>query len=188
MIYEQYKGTTVETLSNNITNLFNNLVIGAVNSFEESIYNINTAVGTGLDIWGKLLGFPRYIADPNNVEAYIELSDAQYRVILRIIAFQTASSPTIQNINRNMRQLFTETLGADAYVIDNRDMALITYVFSDKIPTWLKSVFEIYDILPRPMGVGVNIVENVINILGFEGQDSSAESVTNFSNVIFGNN
>lgn len=188
MIYEQYRDTTVERLALNITKLFEDLVIGAVNSFEESIYNINTAAGIGLDIWGKLLSFPRFITDPDNTSKYIELSDEQYRVILRIVAFQTASEPTIQNINRNMRQLFSGTLGADAYVVDNRDMAFITYVFSDKIPPWLKSVFEIYDILPRPMGVGINITENIVNILGFEGQDTPDKSITNFSNVIFGSN
>lgn len=188
MIYEQYKGTNVETLSLNIAKLFNDLVIGAVDSFEASIYNINTANSNGLDIWGKLLNFPRYITNPDSQNDYIELSDEQYRVILRIIAFQTASEPTIQNINRNMIQLFSGIIGVRAYVVDNRDMAFITYIFSNKIPVWLKSIFEIYDILPRPMGVGVNITENIVNILGFEGQNTPDNSITNFNNVIFGSN
>ena len=184
MIYEQYKNTTIEVLSLNIVKLFDDLVIGAVNSFENSIYNINSADSIGLDIWGKLLNFPRHINIPGNL-SYITLEDNQYRLILSILAFQAASDPTIENINKNMSTLFSGIIGVKAYVVDNGDMEFITYVFTDKIPDWLKIIFENYDILPRPMGVGVNLTELTVGILGFEGQTTEAEPFTNLYAAIF---
>lgn len=64
----------------------------------------------------------------------------------------------IPDINRFMQWLFADD--GFVYVVDNLDMT-ITYVFNFTPSPDVLSVFELYDILPRPAGVSVSIVIDV---------------------------
>lgn len=178
-IEDQYRNTNIETFGNNLEELFNKIIIKPIDDFYTDCYNLDTAKGEGLDKWGELLDFPRYIKNYIGSEPFYRLEDDQYRKILKIKAIQRRGNVTIGEINTYMDALFKTTQGS-AYIIDPQDMTFVTYVFDYQIESWLWFVFNNYDILPRPGGVGAKVTENVLFPFAFEGQ---AES--NFYNVNF---
>lgn len=180
--YEMYKGTTVEALSDGLSNVVQQYCVDISKEYFDNIYNISTAKGKGLDLWGTLLNFPRYIY--NGEENGLELTDDEYRVVLQVVYSTFAVEPTIPNLNHVMRLIFG-TQGLTAYVIDELDMGFITYVFTQQLPVWLNIVFYTYEILPRPMGVGARIREEPTQYLGFDGQNVAGSNIGNFTRSVF---
>ena len=179
--YEMYKNTTVEKLTNGLVGLFDTLVIKEVDDYKNLFYNIDTANSEGLDLWGQFLKFPRYVTTD---EGYERLEDAQYRIILKAKALQMTRPPTINGINKSINDIFG-VLDITCYILDTQDMSFVTYVFIDLLPDWLRNIFEKYDILPRPAGVGVAISEAERRYIGFFGQNSNGTNISNFTKVNF---
>lgn len=179
--YEMYKNTTVEKLTNGLVGLFDTLVIKEVDDYKNLFYNIDTANSEGLDLWGQFLKFPRYVTTN---EGYERLEDEQYRVILKAKALQMTRPPTINGINKSINDIFG-ALDIVCYILDTQDMSFVTYVFIDLLPDWLRNIFEKYDILPRPAGVGVAISEAERRYIGFFGQNSNGSNVSNFTKTNF---
>lgn len=179
--YEMYKNTTTEKLANGLVSLFDKLVIKEVDNYKNLFYNIDTANSDGLDLWGKFLKFPRYVTTD---EGYERLEDAQYRIILKAKALQLTRPPTISGINKSINDLFG-ALDIICYVLDTQDMSFVTYVFVDLLPDWLSNIFEKYDVLPRPAGVGVAIAEAERRYIGFFGQNSNGTNIHNFTKTNF---
>lgn len=179
--YEMYKNTTVEKLTNGLVGLFDKFVIKEVDNYKNLFYNIDTANSEGLDLWGQFLKFPRYVTTN---EGYERLEDAQYRVILKAKALQMAQPPTINGINKSINDIFG-ALDIVCYILDTQDMSFVTYVFIDLLPDWLRNIFEKYDILPRPAGVGVAISEAERRYIGFFGQNSNGSNISNFTKTNF---
>lgn len=179
--YEMYKNTTVEKLTNGLVGLFDTLVIKEIDDYKNLFYNIDTANSEGLDLWGQFLKFPRYVTTN---EGYERLEDSQYRVILKAKALQMTRPPTINGINKSINDIFG-ALDIVCYIRDTQDMSFVTYVFIDLLPDWLRNIFEKYDILPRPAGVGVAISEAERRYIGFFGQNSNGTNISNFTKVNF---
>lgn len=179
--YEMYKNTTTEKLTNGLVSLFDTLVIKEVDDYKNLFYNIDTANSEGLDLWGQFLRFPRYVTTD---EGYEKLEDAQYRVILKAKALQMTRPPTINGINKSINDIFG-ALDIVCYILDTQDMSFVTYVFIDLLPDWLRNIFEKYDILPRPAGVGVAISEAERRYIGFFGQNSNGTNISNFTKTNF---
>lgn len=184
IVQSQYIGTNIEKLLLNLKQVFNKHIKEAVDSFCNDIYNLKTARGIGLDIWGEILNFPRVIRGFEDDDDYITLSDDEYRTILEIKALQMTTSETIPAMNRDLKRLFTDVYNVSAYVDDFQNMTVVNYVFLWNIPNWLKSAFTHYDLLPHPMGVGAGFTEALAMPFGFEGQ--GADEVTNFYRSKFG--
>lgn len=179
--YEMYKNTTTEKLTNELVSLFDTLVIKEVDNYKNLFYNIDTANSEGLDLWGQFLKFPRYVTTN---EGYERLEDAQYRVILKAKALQLTRQPTISVINKSINDIFG-VLDIVCYILDTQDMSFVTYIFVNLLPDWLRNIFEKYDILPRPAGVGVAISEAERRYIGFFGQNSNGTNISNFTKVNF---
>ena len=179
--YEMYKNTTTEKLTNELVSLFDTLVIKEVDNYKNLFYNIDTANSEGLDLWGKFLKFPRYVTTN---EGYERLDDTQYRVILKAKALQLTRPPTISGINKSINDIFG-VLDIVCYILDTQDMSFVTYIFVNLLPDWLSNIFEKYDILPRPAGVGVAISEAERRYIGFFGQNSNESNISNFTKVNF---
>lgn len=81
------------------------------------------------------------------------LSTEQKRIILQLRYRQLVSRGTVPEINAMLADLFG-ALGP-AYVLDNEDMTM-TYVFGFEPSSALLQVLDLFDILPRPAGVGVS--------------------------------
>lgn len=178
IVQAQYIGTNIEKFLLNLEKVLKKHVKDVVDSFCVDIYDLKTAKGIGLDVWGEILNFPRVIRGYLDTDDYITLSDDEYRTILGIKALQMTTNETIPAMNRDLKRLFTDTYNVYAYVDDNQDMSIVNYVFLWAIPDWLKSAFTHYDLLPHPMGVGTGFTEALAMPIGFDGQ--GADEVTNF--------
>ena len=169
-LQSQYQGTNIDTLLTALDGVFQKYTGQAINDFFNNIYNLDTANNVGLEFWGKILNFPKVIKglDDNTV---IELSDDEYRTILKLMALQTKTNLTIPEINAELAALLQNY--GKAYVVDNQDMSLSNFVFVFKLPVWLKAAFQNYNLLPSPMGVGTTFREVLTAYIGFQGQDLS---------------
>lgn len=146
--------------------------------FFDFIWNINTAQGTGLDIWGRIIGVSRVVqipvsnryfgteeqlgsTDPFNVSPFFigapttnnfALTDANYRTLLFAKALANICDGSIPAINQLLMNLFPN-LGGNAYVIDgNLEM---TYRFDFVLTPVQLAIVQNSGVLPRPPGVSV---------------------------------
>lgn len=174
-IQNQYKNTNIETLINDLTDLYNQLITTPLQDFYNNIYNLDTAQGIGLDLWGQRLNFPRtikYIDETNQQESSITLQDDEYRLILQVVTLKLYTQMTVPGINKTLKELFSY-YNANAYTIDNKDMTYVNYIFVWEIPEYMKQAFNNYDLLPHPLAVGTTYKEAFYQIFGFKGQNLS---------------
>lgn len=182
-IQNQYQGTNIETLLNGLADLYNKLITQPVQEFYNNIYNLETAAGIGLDIWGEKLNFPRtikFIDADTGVETSKTLDDNEYRLILKVLSLKFYTKMTVPGINKTLKELFS-FYDVQAYTVDNQDMTYINYVFLWEMPEYLKQAFNNYDLLPHPLAVGTRYREAFYQIFGFKGQELS----DNFYRTIF---
>ena len=154
-----------------------------IDNFYNTVWNVATAVGFGLDIWGRIVGVPRKIniiplpdyfgfnealpgSFPFNQEPFysgivstgtFELSDDSYRVLIMTKALANISSFTAPSVNALLSTLFKGR--GSCYVQEIGPMA-IEYVFNFALETWEASVIQQSDLMPRPAGVSLTIVVN----------------------------
>lgn len=132
-------------------------------TFYNYVWNVETAQGFGLDIWGRIVGVSRLLNVPGstpNPGGYsftpgtYELSDSQYRTVLLVKALANISDSTANSLNTLFSNLFA-TRGR-CYALDTGSMTM-------------RLVFEFYlepfeyviinTIAPRPAGVLLNILQ-----------------------------
>lgn len=114
-----------------------------ITNFYNNIWNVNTAVGNGLDIWGQIVGVSRYLtsaasnylgyAEANSVGTAAQpfnqapfysgtmsnnnfaLTDGQYRRLILVKAAANISSLTVPSINALLRAEFGTSDGINPY-------------------------------------------------------------------------
>ena len=174
-IQDQYKNTNIETLTNALTELYDKFITQPIQEFYENIYNLDTAVNIGLDLWGERLNFPRtikYIDEITGKESAVTLQDDEYRLVLQIATLKLYTKMSVPGINKTLKELFA-FYNARAYTVDNQDMTYVNFIFLWEIPDYLKQAFSNYDLLPHPMAVGTRYREALAQIFGFKGQKLS---------------
>lgn len=156
--------------------------------FYTNIFDLRTANTFGLQIWSIILGQPLFIniAESGNpswgfgtfhenftrgnfsgpATESIRLSDATARVLLQLRYFQLISSGTVPETNRALKWIFGEKYGV-AFLIDNHDMTQF-YTFKFALPSDLAFIFNNFDVLPRPAGVGSSYQVIVNEAWGFD--------------------
>lgn len=144
----------------------------------KTIWNLETAQGYGLDVWGRIVGVPRVLS--LSTQSYLgffessdltqegfgqvpwysggdatnnyRLADDGYRQLIYAKALANISDGSVIALNTILTTLFAGQ--GDAYVRDNGDMT-ITYVFKF-VPTAVQvSIIQNSGVLPRPAGVSV---------------------------------
>jgi len=154
-----------------------------LNNFYANVWNIYTAVGFGLDIWGRIVNIPRTINIPpaNNFFGFDEalpdahpfnqapfysgvtpgtlytLTDDAYRVLILTKALANISSFTAPSVNALLQFMFAGR--GSCYVLEISPMQ-IEYVFNFALQSWEAAILEQASLMPRPAGVGVTIVVN----------------------------
>lgn len=182
-IQDQYKNTNIETLINGLADLYDKLITQPLNDFYNNIYNLDTASGIGLDLWGEKLNFPRtikYIDETSEKESSVTLEDDEYRLVLKVLTLKLYTQMSVPGINKTLKELFSY-YNAQAYTTDEQDMTYVNYIFLWEIPEYLKQAFSNYDLLPHPLAVGTKYREANYKIFGFKGQNLS----DNFYRAIF---
>lgn len=172
-------------------------------SWFTNVFNLATANQFGLIVWGIILGLPLYVnlspttgpvfgfdgslgsgavnfdngvlVDQNGSSDFLPLETQ--RIALQLRYFQLTSSGTIPETNRMLKYVFANH--GRAWLLDNHDMTQ-TYVFDFPITWDLAFLFNNYDILPRPAGVGSNYEDATLVYFGFDG--SLGSGALNFDN------
>ena len=114
--------------------IFNNLI------------NINTATGTSLDVWGRILAIPRTLTTATGQTTW---DDDTYRFLLLYKALANISAADAATQNNLLSQLF----GEETFVLDNQNMTLrvVTLFLPDAMQ---QAILNAYGLLTRGAGVG----------------------------------
>lgn len=148
------------------------------NAFYRMVWNVETARGFGLDIWGRIVGVSRvlYIADGaflgfikatgsqsfadgifyggGVLTANYALTDEAYRRVILAKAAFNISDCSCASINAILRSLFPDNL--NPHVRDNEDMTM-TFVFGATLSAVDFAIVTQSGVLPRPVGVAFTV-------------------------------
>lgn len=183
ILWQYDNAPSLKSLINQKQTWYKNNVTDFIEAFKTNVFNINTANDFGLNIWGKILNFSRYITYATGVVHYC--TTEEYRFLLKAQVLKFKMRCTVPEINKFCKILFEDTAN-QCYVLDNKNMT-ITYMlqkdFSDKqwLISWLLDPAQKYtDFLPRPAGVEALISTGYTGYFGFEGS-----GIEGFDNGIF---
>lgn len=153
-----------------------------IDDFYRTIWNLSTAEGIGLDIWGRILGISRYILiteknqflgsslsdkDLQNfkLNTNYKMNDEMFRSMLFIKAYSNIIYCTAYHINQLLTNLFKKR--GPAYYVKNGTMKA-RYVFEFNLSAIEKAVLISADLLPRPTGVLIDYYEpDITKTFGF---------------------
>jgi hypothetical protein len=154
-----------------------------IDEFFRLLWNVDTAQGYGLDVWGRIVGVSRVLFLPATGGEFLgfeeagdaftlghapffsvggtltenfTLSDAAYRRLIFAKALANISDGSIPSINQILINLFSEY--GNCYVVDNNDMTL-TYTFGSELSPVDFAIVTQSGVLPRPAGVTATIDE-----------------------------
>lgn len=165
------------------------------------VFNLETANDFGLNVWAIILGQNIYVNSSSSILDKVpfgfgddhanfnngnfasdtgttyQLPTESARILLRLRYFQLTSVGAVPEINRMLKYVF-KNYGL-AYVEDNLDMTM-RYVFTFPLNSDLLYIFNNFDVLPRPAGVGSTFIQGDVKFFGF------GEPHANFENGNFG--
>lgn len=154
---------------------------GKFDEFFDKIWNVDTAEGYGLDVWGRIVGVVRNLAvqagqflgfeeanDPVNEAPFgqaplygafnatsnFALSDSSFRLLILAKAAANICDGSIPAINKILMDLFPGR--GNAYVVDNGGMSM-TYAFSFVLTPVELAIVKTSGVLPKPAGVSVSV-------------------------------
>lgn len=151
-------------------------------AFYALIWNIDTAEGYGLDVWGRIVGVGRAVRVPirpwfgfaeaggsyalplNQGTFYdgtalttpVTLGDEAYRTLIFAKALANICDGSIPAFNRILQNLFPAR--GNCYVRDNLNMTL-TYIFEFTLTATEIAILSQSGVLPRPVGVAAKVVQ-----------------------------
>lgn len=148
--------------------------------FFEMVWDVTTAQGYGLDVWGRIVGVGRVLLVANDfvfgfneatpgaypfnegvfynggpAEANYALSDNAYRLLILAKAAANISDGSSASINQILLALFPGR--GNCYVVDGLDMTM-TYTFEFTLTAVELAIVVQSGALPRPAGVEMLVV------------------------------
>lgn len=202
LLWEYNEATNLQALLRQKQDWYNTNQTEFWEDFYTNIFNLQTANDFGLQIWAIILGQPLFVnGTPSDRVTWgfgtphenftrgnfsgtssgtHRLGTETARVLLQLRYFQLVSSGTVPETNRALKWIFGENYGP-AWLNDNHDMTQF-YTFTFPLPSDLQFIFNNFDVLPRPAGVGSSYRVIVDETWGF---DSSHENFDhgNFSEL-----
>lgn len=167
-------------------------------TFYDFVWNVETAQGFGLDIWGRIVnivrtllipppilnfGFneagsqakpfneaPFYDGIPPASETYF-LADDAYRKLILVKALANISATNAPTLNQLLQNLFGDR--GRCYVNDMGGMAL-RYTFEFDLTTYEFAITTQSGALPRPAGVASSMFNSALPLFGFSEAGPSA--------------
>ncbi|MCH7381597.1 MULTISPECIES: DUF2612 domain-containing protein [Acinetobacter] len=147
-------------------------------NFYDFVWDLNTAQGFGLDIWGKIVGVSRSlrVTDPEDYFGFKDseyqpfdqapfydetipigtvyiLDDVQYRILIITKALANISATNAQALNLLLRQLFNNRR---CYVEEVGGMQ-VNYVFEFALTNLEYAILAQSGVIQKPAGVKINI-------------------------------
>lgn len=149
-------------------------------SLYDLIWNVATAKGYGLDVWGRIVGVSRVVQFPNSsqlplgfeeadswvgfgqggfytgnvINSNFSLSDDDFRTLIYAKAAGNISDGSIPSVNSILLTLFPHR--GNCYVQDNQNMS-VTYVFKFPLNPVELAIVELSGVLPTAVGCAVTI-------------------------------
>ena len=167
-------------------------------TFFDFVWNVETAQGFGLDIWGRIVGIARELLIPppiNNFgfneaggsahsfnespfyngippvsETYI-LADDAYRQLILVKALANISATNAPALNQLLQNMFAGR--GRCYVNDLGGMAL-RYTFEFDLTPYEFAIMTQSGALPRPAGVNASLFQSALPLFGFSEAGVSA--------------
>ena len=191
-IYTQYKRD-----SSNLCDLIDRAALGLdvqqdFADFHKNFWDIETATGVWLDVWGVIVAVDRFLELPDdglffgtkegdwlgfnqgvfyngvqNTNTYA-LSDDIFRRVIIAKAMANIAASDATSINSILTYFFAGR--GKAYVTQPANMAL-NYVFEFTLEPWEKALLTQDKIYPRPAGVLLNFIELEREYWGFAEGD-----------------
>lgn len=177
------------------------------NTFYNFVWNVETAQGFGLDIWGRIVvidralqipeisdnfGFqtgtsdfkpfeeaPFYIPGNDSTQTYL-LSDDAYRQLILVKALANISATTPRAINQLLQNMFSGR--GRCYVNDLGGMTM-RWTFEFYLEPFELAILLNSGALPRPAGVKAYVLQVASPIFGFV--EAGAESSAPFGQGVF---
>ncbi|MHB1953093.1 MAG: DUF2612 domain-containing protein [Sulfobacillus sp.] len=171
---ENYQQTIISAYGNSPTIL---ALIGSLNAaidpstdidnFLTNVWQVDTAQGFGLDIWGRIVGVSRTVpTDPATV-----LTDAQFVGLVLLKALSNISRADSYSINTLLLNWMAGR--GRAYVNDLGNME-IRYMFEFLLEPFEVDIVTQGGIFLRPAGVGGWMVNFTPPVFGFQGMTDVA--------------
>ena len=152
-----------------------------LDAFYDLIFNVATAQGYGLDIWGKIVNVSRILdvpgtaayfgveeagigANPFNTQPFYSgsqlttnfiLSDSAYRVLIYAKALANICDGSIPSINQILLRLFPNR--GNCFVTDGLDMTM-AYTFQFTLTPVELAIVAQSGALPKPTGVSATVI------------------------------
>lgn len=129
-------------------------------------FSLDTATGKQLDILAKYIQVDRHYTNASSQPA--ELTDDEFRVLLKLKAICNTGNATLYGIDKAMYDFF----GTEIRVRDNRDNSnnytmSFTYYIHPKWSNVGRAAIQ-QDVFPRPVGVGITYnVASLTKYFGF---------------------
>lgn len=160
------------SLYNGLRDIFSNAK--TMEEWYNVVFNLKTASGYGLDIWGKILNQGRqfsfvengtteyvFLGGEQTIDGIIysaEYMEEMYRMVLFLKALTYITNCTLASLNSLLQYYFRDRIDPEnnqnVYVINYGTME-IRYVFQFYVSKIEKSIFT-SDVMPRPTGVLAN--------------------------------
>jgi hypothetical protein len=168
-----------------------------IQAFYTTVFNVKTATGFGLDVWGTIVNVSRNLqfATPGQyfgfdttdhssfapfgqapfyagvaVNNTFTLSDDLYRLLILTKAVANITRVTPQAINQLLRNIFTTSTAQRAYLTDLGSMA-VNYVFEFPLTAYQYAVLTQSGVIPRAAGVQTYTMQITPSAtFGFNGQ------------------
>lgn len=158
-----------------------------ISLFYQTIFDIESAQGIGLDIWGRILGIGRGVNidvidaffgffeagydpfdaspffDGGGVTQRYELADDAYRELLLWKAMANISDASASSLNQLLLAMFP---GQDIVVHESGVMSLELYIFFPLEP-YQRVILQQYGLMAKGAGVGLKWVEIPYPVFGF---------------------
>lgn len=159
-----------------------------IDSFYNLVWNIETAEGYGLDVWGRIVGVSRVLELPatdyfgftgpsgasglpwnqgiwyngQSLTTNFALLDAPYRQLILAKAAANISNATIPSINQILLAIFGPgtllEVIGNSYCTDDGGMTM-TYTFGSALNPVQTAIVYQSGVLPKPTGVAATVVQ-----------------------------
>lgn len=154
-----------------------------IDAFYDVVWNVDTAIGHGLDIWGRIVGVTRVVQIPvvpgffgfyealqfgalgfgqapfwDGIAPLVQnynLSDDDFRVLILAKALANITNCSAPAINQILLNLFPSR--GNCYVTDGLDMTM-TYTFEFALTAVELAIITQTGVLPKPVGVLASVV------------------------------
>jgi hypothetical protein len=139
------------------------------------VFDIDTANRFGLAVWARVLDINITVEETQSIQppigfspfggnfyqsnfsvvTYSGLTLEQIRIVIKLRLYQLTGRASVFEVNRFLHEQFNGEL----YAYDNLNMTFVTYYFTVPQSSSMKVIIENFDLLPRPAGVGLEVIE-----------------------------